>query len=295
MFDVIIVGQRCRGHDGRALHRSHGPAHPRDREGRTLRRLDRAFRRRHLGAEQRRGAGRGQCRTHPSRRAPIWRTSPVTCPPSCGRRSWTRGPAMLAFVCAHTPLEFRWVRDYADYYPEAPGGQPRGRSVEPVPINAQVLGDELAQLEPPYVADAGGHRDHPVRLPMADARRPTPARLADAPRRSFARRFLPGSRLTMGQALAAGLRAGLRALDVEVRLNTALTDLHFVDRPRRRGSGRREVIEAPNVVLASGGFERNERMRKQHQDVGTEWTVGAKANTGDGIEAGHPGGRVRRR
>src|SRR5688572_29745165 len=39
------------------------------------------------------------------------------------------GPAMLAFVVAHTPLKFRWVRDYADYYPEAPGGQPRGRSV----------------------------------------------------------------------------------------------------------------------------------------------------------------------
>ena len=31
----------------------------------------------------------------------------------------------------------------------------------------------------------------------------------------------------MGQALAAGLRAGLKALNVEVRLNTAMTDLHF--------------------------------------------------------------------
>src|ERR1041384_6648892 len=30
------------------------------------------------------------------------------------------GPAMLGFVCAHTPLRFRWVRGYPDYYPEAP-------------------------------------------------------------------------------------------------------------------------------------------------------------------------------
>lgn len=50
------------------------------------------------------------------------------------------------------------------------------------------------------------------------------------------------------------------------------------------------MILANHVVLASGGFENNERMRKQHQDIGTEWTVGAKANTGDGIEAGQRAG-----
>src|SRR5215468_10051229 len=33
------------------------------------------------------------------------------------------GPAMLAFVRASTPVDFAWVRGYADYYPEAPGGQ----------------------------------------------------------------------------------------------------------------------------------------------------------------------------
>jgi 3-oxosteroid 1-dehydrogenase len=47
-----------------------------------------------------------------------------------------------------------------------------------------------------------------------------------------------------------------------------------------------KLILAKHVVLAAGGFEHNERMRKQHQDIGTEWTVGAKANTGDAIEAG---------
>ena len=41
------------------------------------------------------------------------------------------------------------------------------------------------------------------------------------------------------------------------------------------------------VLLAAGGFERNEVMRKQYQKapIGTEWTVGAFANTGDAIEA----------
>src|SRR6185295_13153072 len=32
--------------------------------------------------------------------------------------------------------------------------------------------------------------------------------------------------------------------------------------------------------------EHNEAMRRKYQDIGTEWTVGATGNTGDGIEAG---------
>ena len=41
------------------------------------------------------------------------------------------------------------------------------------------------------------------------------------------------------------------------------------------------------VILGSGGFEHNEQMRVKYQraPITTEWTVGAKANTGDGIVA----------
>ena len=40
--------------------------------------------------------------------------------------------------------------------------------------------------------------------------------------------------------------------------------------------------------MGSGGFEHNKEMREKYQrgPIGTEWTVGAKANTGDGIRAG---------
>ncbi|HEY6798611.1 MAG TPA: FAD-binding protein, partial [Kineosporiaceae bacterium] len=42
------------------------------------------------------------------------------------------------------------------------------------------------------------------------------------------------------------------------------------------------------VILACGGFEHNEAMRRtyQAQPIGTAWTVGAGTNTGDGIVAG---------
>src|SRR6266581_494755 len=61
------------------------------------------------------------------------------------------GPDMLGLVLAATPLRLAWVPGYADYYPEAPGGLPSGRSIEPVPFNGSVLGGELARLNRPYL------------------------------------------------------------------------------------------------------------------------------------------------
>ena len=61
-----------------------------------------------------------------------------------------RGPEVMDFIKANTPVRFRWVPEYADYHPEAPGGRARGRTVEPVPLDARFLGDELDRLHPPY-------------------------------------------------------------------------------------------------------------------------------------------------
>ena len=38
----------------------------------------------------------------------------------------------------------------SDYYPEAPGGRPGGRSIEPKPFDARKLGPDEPGLEPPY-------------------------------------------------------------------------------------------------------------------------------------------------
>src|ERR1700710_3176780 len=61
-----------------------------------------------------------------------------------------RGPEVMDFLREHTPVRFAWVPEYAEYLPERPGGRVRGRSVEPVPMDARFLGDELAHLHPPY-------------------------------------------------------------------------------------------------------------------------------------------------
>src|SRR5882672_10403581 len=133
------------------------------------------------------------------------------------------GPAMVSFVRAHTPLKFAWVRGYSDYYPERPGGRAAGRTIEPVPLDGRVLGPELAHLAPPYLAAPGG-----ITVTAADyrwlslgLRHPrallTVARLAG---RTASSRLRRRRLLAMGQALAAGLRAGLLRRDVPVWLDT---------------------------------------------------------------------------
>src|SRR5215472_3522538 len=210
------------------------------------------------------------------------------------------GPAMLAFVRASCPVDFAWVPGYADYYPEAPGGLAKGRSVEPVPLDGRVLGAELAHLNPPYLPAPRG-----VVITQADYRwlslGPRHPRSVLATARMFGRmarvRVLGHHTLSMGQALAAGLRAGLAARQVPVWLGTPMTGLHLED-GRVAGvqvirDGQPATVRARRgVVLAAGGFERNGEMRSryQRQPIGTEWTTGSAGNTGDAIIAGEAAG-----
>ncbi|HEV3067305.1 MAG TPA: 3-oxosteroid 1-dehydrogenase [Streptosporangiaceae bacterium] len=210
------------------------------------------------------------------------------------------GPAMVSFVRASTPVDFAWVPGYADYYPEAPGGLAQGRSIEPAPMDGRVLGAELAHLNPPYLPTPPG-----VTITQADYRwltlgprhpRAVLAGVKIAGR--MARTRVLGQRvLSMGQALAAGLRAGLAAQQVPVWLDTPMTGLHLRDGGAAgvevtRDGGSTLILARRGVVLAAGGFERNAAMRQRYQrpPIGAEWTTGSPGNTGDAIEAAQAAG-----
>src|SRR3984893_10231928 len=136
------------------------------------------------------------------------------------------GPEMVWLVLAKSAVRCAWVPGYAYYYPEAPGGLAAGRSIEPVPLDGRrVLGEELAHLARPYLPS-------PVAITQAEyrglslGRHPRGVRAAARAARA---RLLGKRTLSMGQALAAGLRAGLTASDVPVWLDTALADLVVED------------------------------------------------------------------
>jgi len=202
------------------------------------------------------------------------------------------GPEMLSLVLAKTPLRLAWVPGYADYYPEAPGGLAAGRSIEPVPLDGRkVLGGELDRLARPYLPS-------PVAITQAEyrwlslGRHPRGIRAGLRVAGRAARARLLGQRtLSLGQALAAGLRAGLLTAGVPVWLDTPLTGLEVEDGRVTgvRVRGEPALIKARRgVLIATGGFERDEEMRRRYQraPTGTEWTTGAPGNTGDGIRAG---------
>jgi 3-oxosteroid 1-dehydrogenase len=208
-----------------------------------------------------------------------------------------RGPEVMDFLREHTPLRFAWVPEYSDYHPEAPGGRVRGRSVEPVPMDARPLGDEeLGRLHPAYtkapanliVTQADFRK---ISLGLRTLRGPlTMLRVMVARLWSTLR----GRKMyAMGNALAIGLRQGLVDAGVPVHYETELTDLLIEDGQvvgvRMLHLGSPTTIRARRgVILGSGGFEKNLEMREKYQPQPTsiDWTTGSVNNTGGGILAG---------
>jgi 3-oxosteroid 1-dehydrogenase len=207
------------------------------------------------------------------------------------------GPPMISFVTANSPLRFRYMEGYSDYYPELPGGLAQGRSIEPDLFDGKLLGAQLANLNPPYLATPAGvtvfSADYKwLNLALVNLRGTAVA--AECVARYTAAVLRGQVPLTMGQALAGALRAGLAAANVPVWLNSPFQDFQFDAGGRVTGvvvtrNGASTAITATRgVIVAAGGFERNLAMRLayQRQPIGVDWTVGARENTGDGIRAG---------
>ena len=207
-----------------------------------------------------------------------------------------RGPEVMDFLREHTPLRFAWVPEYSDYHPEAPGGRLRGRSVEPVPMDARSLGEELGRLHPAYtkapanliVTQADFRK---ISLGLRTLRGPL-TMLRVMLTRLWS--ILRGRKMyAMGNALVIGLRQGLVDAGVPVHYETELTDL-LIEDGRVVGvhlvhHGSRTTIRARlGVILGSGGFEKNLEMREKYQPQPTsiDWTTGSVNNTGGGILAG---------
>ncbi len=208
------------------------------------------------------------------------------------------GPKMVAFLENSSPhMRFQWCTGYSDYHPEAPGGRPAGRSIEPLPVDLRSLGADEQVLRPAALATPPGlyitSKDF-VQLNMVmrtwKARRTALKTGFNAVKAILLRRRMD----TLGRALIARLRLALRDAGVPLWLSTPMTSLIVDDAGVVRGvaaerDGRPVRIGArKGVLLATGGFEWNEEMRKRYLPEGgrDNFSAGSKDNTGDGIIAG---------
>jgi succinate dehydrogenase/fumarate reductase flavoprotein subunit len=207
------------------------------------------------------------------------------------------GRETVEMLLRTTPLKIFWCEGYSDYHPELPGGSAVGRTCESKPFDASVLGEERGRLRP-------GLLEAPVPMPVTGADYKWMNLMSRVPRKAVPRILkraaqgigglaLKREYLAGGQALAAGLFAGVLRAGIPVWTKTSLVDLVTTDGvvtgARLEQDGRQVVVSArAGVVLAAGGFDHDVALRHKHQLAAYQpgWSLGAEGNTGDAIAAG---------
>lgn len=214
------------------------------------------------------------------------------------------GPKMMEFLEAQSAWlrdAFLWSPGYSDYFPEL-GGSEVGRGLWSKPIDKRVLGDDESLLRttnwsrldsPPkgmWLTSTDVHSLFQIRWGVGFGPYRTVLRLGWRMMRArlFGERMVAG-----GQALAIRLWLAVREAGIPVLLGTPMNRL-IIDEggavvgvesmrdglPFRIGARR-------GVVVATGGFERNEEMRTTYQPtVGKGWTRGSIDSQGDGQRVG---------
>ena len=187
------------------------------------------------------------------------------------------GPKMLKFLADRTQAKYISLGEYPDYYSDQPGARLGHRSVEPEPLDITELSQGGGQLR-------SGHQMMlmmgmvPITQQEAHiftvqskgwvglAMKLIFGHLLDLPRRL---KRLRSRRSTCGQAGVARLALSVEERNIPIWLNTEMTDLVMEDGRvagiRVNKDGREMTIQGrKGVVLASGGFERNQAMREQY-------------------------------
>ena len=190
--------------------------------------------------------------------------------------------------------------EYPDYCQQHEGAMPGGRTMDPQPYDGKRLGENFHTLRDqlPFMKVFG-------RISLSNPE----GRLLSTRRKGWVKLLLTmtasywfdlpwrmktsrGSRLTMGSSLVAPLGEALFKRGVTIDLQHRLVELH------REASGHyratvetplgRQVLDARNVILASGGFEHNAALRSQYMADGAKVDHSASpqgANTGDALLA----------
>ncbi len=216
------------------------------------------------------------------------------------------GAEMLAFFEQHTHVRYLLMDNWSDYHPDAPGASQGGRSLLPEPYDGRLLGERFRELRAPLPTmmlfggmsvsrDDIPHLLNATRSPLSAWH---VARLLA--RYAIDRmRYPRGTRITNGNALVARMAKTLFERDVALWLSSPAVKLCVENGAVRGATLQRagEVIEVrtrKGVVLASGGFPRNEALigrYYRHVAAGKRHVpLAPPGNTGDGARLAREAG-----
>jgi succinate dehydrogenase/fumarate reductase flavoprotein subunit len=180
-----------------------------------------------------------------------------------------RGLEAALAIEDHTPLRWQHLSGFSDYHAEFDGGKALGRSLEVAPV--QVPLDALAQIRD------DPHRTGPITImEEATGSQPDAAEIARRERDGIVTRGrgLIAGLLAALHELGGGVRAGVRA----ARLITANGAVVGVEAGGAQLAGQ--------VVIASGGFERDPLLVRSFLRGPLLAPAGPPSNRGDGLRMG---------
>lgn len=194
------------------------------------------------------------------------------------------GPKMVKFL-EELGMKWRAAPLYPDYYPEKPGGK-IGRSIEAEIFDLKELGEDeklirKGIIDTPIPLYSGKVASLPKAFTNSKDFFTVVGMFANGLKHKLARR----NAASIGRGLVARLYKIAKDLGIPVILQCPLKDLLF-ENDRVVGievehEGERKYLKSEAVILAGGGFEHNEELRKKYHDIGTEWTAASPDNTGD--------------
>jgi len=189
-------------------------------------------------------------------------------------------PRMLEFLEQETPLRFVLTEE-PDVMPERAGGKLHGRMVSPRPLRKALLGAYSGKLRRSTLPHLYTYQE------VYDGdlyHRPLTATLRIAHR--LIGRLLAGSR-AQGSALVIGLAKGCLDRGCRIELDARVTrltrdEIGVTGAVVESGGATRTYRARRGVVLATGGFEWDEALRRRWFSGPLDWLGSPRSNTGDG-------------
>ena len=211
-----------------------------------------------------------------------------------------QGPKMVKFMEDNTDARYTSLEHYPDYFQDAPGVKLGNRALEPLPVSADILGDDVDNLHPsgPQTIVFGRYGVNFEESHAFTTQSPGWFRL-------FAKIFLTywldlswrikrkrSRRLAFGAASVTRLLSSIKKRNIPIWRSSALKE--FVVKDNKvigaiiEKEGRLIKVQARRgVIVASGGFGQNQEMREKYlpKPTNSDWGCEPKTNTGDPIKA----------